>query len=173
MTAPRVHHVLFLCTANSARSILAEAVLRKLGGGRFRASSAGSRPRGEVNPHALKCLEREGYDVSGLRSKNWDELARPGAPEIDVVITLCDSAAGESCPVWPGGPVSVHWGLPDPAAVEGGEGERDAAFARTLATLRHRLALLVGLPLDSADRATLRAQLEGLGARPADEAASP
>ncbi len=171
MTGSRVFHVLFLCTANSARSILAEAVLGQIGGGRFRASSAGSRPRGEVNPHALKCLRRAGYDISGLRSKSWDEFAGPGAPGIDVVITLCDSAAGESCPVWPGGPVTVHWGLPDPAGVEGGEQETDAAFARTLAALRHRLALFAGLPLDSVDRAGLSAQIERLAAGPADEAA--
>jgi len=170
MSAGRVYNVLFLCTANSARSILAEAALGRIGAGRFRAFSAGSQPRGEVNPHALRCLEREGYDVSGFRSKSWDEFSGPGAPEIDFVITLCDSAAGESCPVWPGCPITVHWGLPDPAAVGGGEAQKDAAFDETLRTLRHRLARFVNLPLDSADRAALKAQLDRLAAPPGDPA---
>ena len=153
-------HVLFLCTANSARSIIAESLLNGLGGGRFRASSAGSHPSGRVNPLALEVLAKAGYPTEGLRSKGWDELAAKGAPPIDFVITVCDNAAGESCPVFPGRPVSAHWGIPDPAAVEGSEDERRAAFARSLEALRARIQRFTALPFDSMDPAALQRPLQ-------------
>ena len=166
MSEDRVYNVLFLCTGNSARSILAEAILNRVGKGRFRAFSAGSQPRGEVNPYALNRLRVENYDLSSFRSKNWEEFARPGAPELDFVITLCDSAAGEACPVWPGQPVSAHWGLPDPAAVEGSEAEKHAAFADTMRMLNQRLSIFVSLPLDSLDRMTLERRVRAIGRDP-------
>lgn len=154
--------VLFLCTGNSARSILAEALLNRMGEGRFRAFSAGSRPKGEPHPMALAILRGHGFDTAGLRSKGWHEFAGPGAPEIDLVITVCDNAAGEACPVWPGRPVAAHWGIEDPAAVEG-EGQREA-FEQALLYLRNRVSLLVALPMAGIDELTLRGRLREIGA---------
>lgn len=140
-------NILVLCTGNSARSILGEAIVNRLGGGRFRGFSAGSFPKGQVHPGALRLLERLGYPTDGLRSKSWDEFASPDAPRIDVVITVCDNAAGEICPIWPGHPVKAHWGLPDPAAVEGGDAAVDAAFEATHDALTKRIAKLIELPI--------------------------
>lgn len=167
MNAPRVYRVLFLCTANSARSILAEAVLNRAGAGRFEAFSAGSMPRGAVNPAALELLESEGFDVSACRSKGWEEFAAPGAPELDLIITLCDSAAGETCPIWPGRPVSAHWGLPDPAAVED-DAQRRAAFAATKRAIETRIGQLMKLPLDVLDAPELKQRLAAIGAPPTE-----
>jgi protein-tyrosine-phosphatase len=163
MCADRVYNVLFLCTGNSARSILAEALLERLGRGRFRAYSAGSLPKGEVNPYALQRLAVEHYDVSRFRSKDWSEFTRPGSPEFDFVITLCDKAAMEPCPVWPGQPMTAHWGLPDPAAVEGREAEKHAAFAETMRMLAARIGIFVNLPLTTLDRLSLRRRLDAIG----------
>ncbi len=145
-------NVLFLCTGNSARSILAEAILNAEGTGRFRAYSAGSDPKGQINPHTLPILQSMGYALHDFRSKSWDEFARPGAPQLDLVITVCDNAAGEVCPVWPGQPVTAHWGIPDPAAVEGNEAEIGAAFAEATRQLRARIILLMALPDAALDR---------------------
>ena len=163
MNDQRIYRVLFLCTANSARSVLAEAALQRAGAGRFEAYSAGSMPRGQVNPAALELLAAEGFDTSSFRSKSWDEFAAPGAPELDFIITLCDSAAGEACPVWPGRPVSAHWGLPDPAFVEG-EAERRAAFAATLRAIEARIERLLQLPLAELDTAELKRRVAAIGA---------
>lgn len=163
MSDDRVYDVLFLCTGNSARSILAEALLERLGRGRFRAYSAGSMPKGEVNPYALQRLSVENFDVSKFRSKDWEEFARPGAPQFDFVITLCDKAALETCPVWPGQPMTAHWGLPDPAAVEGREAEKHAAFAATMRMLAARIGIFVNLPLKSLDKLSLRRRLDAIG----------
>jgi protein-tyrosine-phosphatase len=159
-----VFNVLFLCTANSARSILAEQLLNGAGQGRFRAFSAGSHPGGRVNPLALEYLQAQGLPTAGLRSKSWDEFAQPGVPPLDFIITVCDNAAGEICPVWPGRPISAHWGVPDPAAVEGTDDVRRRAFADAARVLRHRIALLVGLPLATLDRSALQQQLRSIGA---------
>ena len=142
----RPRHVLFLCTGNSARSLMAEALLGALGQGRWRAFSAGSRPAGAPNPLALETLRRHGLPTESLRSKSWDEFARPGAPVMDLVVTVCDSAAAESCPIWPGGPSKVHWGFPDPAAAEGSEAERRAMFERVFAGLRAKIEAFLALP---------------------------
>lgn len=158
-----IYRVLFLCTANSARSVLAEAALQRAGAGRFEAYSAGSMPRGQVNPAALELLAAEGFETSSFRSKSWDEFAAPGAPELDFIITLCDSAAGEACPVWPGRPVSAHWGLPDPASVED-EAERRAAFAKTLRAIEARIEQLLQLPVAEMDKAELKRRLAAIGA---------
>jgi len=144
-------NILILCTGNSARSILGEAIINRLGEGCFRAFSAGSFPKGAVHPGALRLLARHGYPTDGLRSKSWDEFAAPGAPPIDVVITVCDNAAGEICPIWPGHPVKVHWGLPDPAAVEGDDDRVDAAFEAAHAALSRRVARLVELPFNDGE----------------------
>jgi len=165
MTESRIYRVLFLCTANSARSILAEAALSRAGAGRFEAYSAGSTPRGRVNPAALELLADEGFDVAQFRSKGWDEFAEPGAPGLDFIITLCDSAAGETCPVWPGRPVTAHWGLPDPASVEGEAAQR-AAFADTLRAIEARIANLLQLPLEKLEAGELQRRLAVIGARP-------
>ena len=157
------YNVLFLCTANSARSIMAESLLNALGGARFRAFSAGSRPSGRVNPIAVEVLAANGYPVSGVRSKAWDEFARPGATPIDFVITVCDAAAGEACPVFPGRPVTAHWGVADPAAVTGNEEEKRRAFVAVLGTLRRRIQTLTSLPFDSVDKIALRSQLREIG----------
>ena len=157
------YNVLFLCTANSARSIMAESLLNALGGGRFRAFSAGSHPSGRVNPIAIDVLAANGYPVSGVRSKGWDEFARPGTASIDFVITVCDAAAGEACPVFPGRPVTAHWGVPDPAAVSGSDEEKRRAFVAVLGTLRRRIQTLTGLPFDSVDKIALRGQLREIG----------
>ena len=151
----RVFNVLFLCTGNSARSILAEAQLNALGNGRFKAYSAGSHPTGRVNPYALDFLDAIGLPTGTLRSKSWDEFAAPGAPVMDYVLTVCDQAAGEQCPYWPGQPISAHWGIPDPAAVEGSEADKRQAFKDAATTLRKRIELLVALPTASLDKMSL------------------
>jgi arsenate reductase (thioredoxin) len=157
-------HVLFLCTGNSARSILGEALLNADPGaaGRLRAFSAGSHPRGAVNPFSLAVLTAQGVSIDGLRSKSWDEFAGPDAPRIDIVITVCDEAAAETCPVWPGHPVTVHWGLPDPATVEGPDDRKRAAFEATAAALRSRITRLVALPLETMSPAACRAALTAI-----------
>jgi arsenate reductase len=149
-------NVLFLCTGNSARSILAEAILNRIGAGRFHAYSAGSHPKGTVNPHAIDLLRRLDYDVSPLRSKSWDEFASADAPKMDFVITVCDDAAGEVCPVWPGQPVTAHWGMPDPAAATGTPSEIALAFAETYRVLDNRLSLLANLKTEGLDRLSLK-----------------
>lgn len=151
MAGERVYNVLFLCTGNSARSILAEAILNDIGAGRFRAFSAGSFPKGQVHPGAIRLLKARGYPLDGLRSKSWDEFAVDGAPELDLIITVCENAAGEVCPIWPGRPVTAHWGLPDPASVEGGEADEDLAFSATHSYLRSRLLLLANLNDEALD----------------------
>jgi arsenate reductase len=159
----RPFRVLFLCTGNSARSIMAESMLKALGGGRFVAHSAGSHPTGQVNPLALELLARSGYPTEGLRSKAWDEFVGRGAPPIDFVITVCDGAAREACPVFPGKPVTAHWGVPDPAAVEGSEERKREAFARAMGTLRRRIQQLTSLPFDSVDPLALGGAIREIG----------
>ncbi|MEZ4334793.1 MAG: arsenate reductase ArsC [Myxococcota bacterium] len=161
----RIRRVLFLCTGNSARSILAEAILDRLGAGRFEAHSAGSHPRGEVHPLALELLRERGDDTSRLRSKPWDELAGPGAPVLDFVFTVCDSAAGEPCPIWPGQPVTAHWGMADPAAFTGSIDEQRWLFRRAHRELERRIDLFTQLPFEALDRLALRARLEAIGKR--------
>ena len=156
-------NVLFLCTGNSARSILAEACLNREGRGRFTSYSAGSHPKGEVHPLAIELLKRANYDTSGLRSKSWDEFATRGAPKMDFVFTVCDSAAAESCPVWPGQPMTAHWGVPDPAAVEGSDTEKAIAFADAYRMLNNRISIFVNLPLSSLDRLALQKRLTDIG----------
>lgn len=157
-------NVLFLCTANSARSILAESILRKEGAGRFNAFSAGSTPGGKVNPLAVKVLDSFGYPTDGLRSKSWSEFAEPGAPHMHFVFTVCDNAAGESCPIWPGQPMKAHWGIADPAAVMGTDIEREAAFVTAFKQMRNRITVFTALPLESLDRMALKARLKEIGA---------
>lgn len=159
----RIYNVLFLCTGNSARSLMAESLLRKLGGGRFNAFSAGSRPKGAAHPLALKVLESFDYPIEGLRSKAWDEFATPDAPVMDFVFTVCDNAAGEVCPVWPGQPMSAHWGINDPAAVEGTAFEQEAAFVTALRHLKNRIAVFAALPVASLDSIALGAKLHEIG----------
>jgi arsenate reductase (thioredoxin) len=159
----RVFNVLFLCTGNSARSILAEAYLNAVGRGRFRAFSAGSHPTGRVNPLALEVIERLSLPPRELRSKAWDEFAAPGAPAMDFIITVCDQAAGEACPVWPGRPITAHWGVPDPAAVTGDDAVKRAAFDRAFATLSRRIQLLIGLRLEELDALAAEQQLRSIG----------
>jgi len=159
----RVFNVLFLCTGNSARSILAESILTKEGAGRFRAFSAGSQPKGKVNPLALNVLENFEYPTAGLRSKAWDEFAAPDAPVMDFVFTVCDNAAGEACPVWPGQPVTAPWGIEDPAAVEGTEIEKQAAFVTAFRYLKNRITLFAALPFPSLDRSSLKVKLTEIG----------
>jgi arsenate reductase len=159
----RIYNVLFLCTGNSARSVMAEALLNVLGRGRFRAYSAGSHPSGSVQPMAAELAAKLGYDISGLRSKNWDEFAEPGAPVMDLVITVCDSAAGEACPAWLGGPTTAHWGVEDPVDVEGDEDARRHAFMNAFAILRKRVELLLALPLDKLDRIAVQQQVREIG----------
>jgi protein-tyrosine-phosphatase len=158
----RVYNVLFLCTGNSARSIMAEALLHMLGEDRFRAFSAGSRPGGKVQPEAAELAQPLGYQER-MRSKNWDQFAAAGAQEMDMVIAVCDNAAGESCPVWPGHPAVAHWGVPDPAAVDDSEDRRRRAFVSAFATLRRRVELLVALPLDKLDRLAAQGKLREIG----------
>ena len=157
------YNVLFLCTGNSARSILAEAYLNSAGKGGFKAYSAGSKPGGHVNPLALDLLAKTRIDTAGLRSKSWDEFAAPGAPKMDFVFTVCDNAAAEACPFWPGQPMTAHWGVPDPAAVEGGEEEKRRAFRRAFSELSARVNLLINLPLDKLDRLALKKRLDDIG----------
>jgi arsenate reductase len=161
MTQPL--NVLFLCTGNSARSIMAEALMNHLGARRFRAFSAGSMPKGEVNPHALPLVRALGFKDEDFRSKPWDEFAAPGAPALDFVITVCDNAAGEVCPVWPGQPITAHWGVPDPAAAVGSEAEVAVAFRDAARQLRNRIELLVALPAAGLDRMSLQTRLRDIG----------
>lgn len=163
--AGEVFNVLFLCTGNSARSIMAEVMLNHLGRGRFKAFSAGSHPAGRVNPWAIETLKALDMPTEGLRSKNWDEFARDGAPAIDFIITVCDNAASEVCPVWPGKPTTAHWGIPDPAAVQGSDDEKRAAFRDASTTLRRRIELFVSLPLDKLDPKSIRENLARIGNR--------
>ncbi len=163
-------NVLFLCTGNSARSVMAEALLNHLGQGRFRAFSAGSRPKGELHPQTLEVLELSHLPTQGLRSKSWNEFAGPQAPRLDFVFTVCGSAAKEQCPFWPGHPMSAHWGVDDPAAVEGTLEERRRAFRRALRELDARIRLFVGLPIAALDRLALQEQLQAIGRSPATEA---
>lgn len=157
------YHVLFLCTGNSARSILAEAILNREGHGRFIAHSAGSRPTGAPNPLAIALLQREGFDTAFARSKSWDEFAAPGAPRLDFVFTVCDSAAAEECPFWPGQPMTAHWGLPDPAAATGSDAERALAFAETYRAMLRRIQAFCALPLASIDALSLRGRIKDIG----------
>lgn len=159
----RILNVLFLCTGNSARSILAEAILARQGMGRFRAFSAGSHPKGAVHPYALDLLKSLNHDTSIARSKDWNEFAQPGAQALDFVFTVCDSAAAEVCPIWPGQPMSAHWGLPDPAAVEGTDAEKRFAFADAYRMLNARISIFVSLPIASLDRLTLQKRLDAIG----------
>jgi arsenate reductase len=159
----RPHNVLFLCTHNSARSVIAECVMKRLGAGRFKAYSAGSQPSGRIHPYALDLLKRLNYDTSGIRSKSWEEFARPDAPKLDFVFTVCDDAANEVCPVWPGQPMSAHWGLPDPSRAEGTEGERRYAFADTHRMLYQRIGIFTNLPLKSLDQLSLQTRLDEIG----------
>ena len=159
----RPYNVLFLCTHNSARSIIAEAVMNRLGGGNFKAFSAGSQPRGKVHPFALDLLRNAGHDVSGLRSKSWEEFSRPGAPPLDFVFTVCDNAANEVCPVWPGQPMTAHWGVPDPSLAEGSETERRLAFADTMRMLSQRISIFMSLPFRSLDKMSLQNRLRDIG----------
>lgn len=163
MTTEPTYNALFLCTGNSARSILAEGILNALGQGRFRAWSAGSHPKGEVHPLALATLERLHLPATGYRSKSWDEFVAPGAPVFDFIFTVCDNAAGEACPVWPGQPLTAHWGVPDPAAVEGLPSEIALAFADTYRMLANRISIFTSLPLASLDRMTLQSRLTDIG----------
>ncbi len=157
------YNVLFLCTGNSARSIFAESILRKDGTGRFNAFSAGSHPKGRINPFALKVLDAYSYPAEGFRSKGWDEFARPGAPELDFVFTVCDAAAGEACPVWPGQPMTAHLGIEDPAAVEGTDVEKERAFVTAFKYLKNRISIFINLPIRSLDKMTLGAKLREIG----------
>jgi arsenate reductase (thioredoxin) len=159
----RPYHVLFLCTGNSARSILAESLLNHLGTGRFRGFSAGSFPKGSINPLAIDLLSRLNLPTEGLRSKSWDEFAAPGAPPLDFVITVCDNAAGEVCPIWPGRPMTAHWGVPDPAAVEGSDVAKAAAFRAAFQALENRIKLFTSLPIASLDRMKLKDRLGAIG----------
>jgi len=159
----RVHNVLFLCTGNTARSVLAEAILNHLGRGRFRAYSAGSHPKGAVNPFALEELRQAGLPVEGLRSKSWDEFAASGAPSMDFVFTVCDNAANETCPVWPGRPMTAHWGVEDPAAVEGTDDERRRAFREAATVLRRRIELFLSLSMEKLDRMAIQRKVIEIG----------
>ena len=166
MEAPAEHkplNVLFLCTGNSARSIMAEAILNRASQGLVRGYSAGSHPKGQVHPYAVDLLRKLNFDVTGLRSKSWTEFAKPDAPKIDFVFTVCDDAAKESCPIWPGQPMTAHWGIPDPAAVEGTEVEKRLAFADALRMLTNRINIFVALPLRSLNALTLQKQLNDIG----------
>ena len=162
--AEQIFNVLFLCTGNSARSILAESILRKEARGRFRAYSAGSHPKGAVNPFALNVLASLEYPTEGLRSKSWDEFATSGAPVMDFVFTVCDTAAAETCPVWPGQPMTAHWGIEDPAAVDGTDIQKEAAFVLAARYLRNRITIFASLPLKSLDKLSLNAKLREIGA---------
>lgn len=157
------YDILFLCTGNSARSILAEGLVDKLGEGRFKGHSAGSQPTGRVNPLALDTLQELGCDTGGMHSKDWDVYAAPGAPQMDFIITVCDNAAGEACPVWPGQPVTAHWGFADPSHVEGDEAARRAAFRKTAQAIAHRIRLFLALPIDKLDRLSLQGEMRSIG----------
>jgi len=161
--APKIYNVLFLCTGNSARSIMAEAILNRAGQGNFRAFSAGSQPKGQVHPYTLDLLRRLHFDVGGARSKSWLEFSRNDSPKLDFVFTVCDNAAGEACPFWPGQPMTTHWGVPDPAAATGTEAEIRFAFADALRMLTNRINIFVSLPLAKLDRLSLQARLDAIG----------
>lgn len=161
----KTYQVLFICTGNSARSILAESLLNQLGGGRFLAYSAGSQPKGAVHPLALQTLASLHLPTDGLRSKSWQEFAQPGAPALDFVFTVCDNAAGETCPVWPGQPMTAHWGLPDPAAVEGSDAHKAKAFVDTAVALKRRIELMRALPLSSLDKLAIQREIKDIGTR--------
>jgi arsenate reductase len=156
-------NVLFLCTGNSARSIMAEAILNQLGAGKFRAYSAGSQPKGRVNPRTVELLQSLGYDTSGLRSKGWNEFAKPSAPSLDFVFTVCDNAAGETCPVWPGQPMTAHWGVPDPAEARGSAAEIALAFKDAYRMLHQRIGVFTALPIRSLDHLSLQQRLKEIG----------
>ena len=157
------YNVLVLCTGNSARSILGEVLFNKLGKGRFIAHSAGSNPVGRVNPYALELLQQQGHGIEGLRSKSWDEFAAPGAPQIDFIFTVCDNAAGETCPIWPGKPATAHWGIPDPAHVEGGDEAKRAAFRKAYEQLTRRIRLFMSLSIGKLDKLTTKEKLAEIG----------
>lgn len=159
----KTYNVLFLCTGNSARSIIAEAILNRVGQGKFKAYSAGSHPKGEVHPYTIDLLKGLNHNTDFARSKNWDEFAVPGAPQMDFVFTVCDSAAAEACPVWPGQPMTAHWGLPDPAAAEGNEAEKRLAFDDAYRMLNNRISIFVSLPMSSIDRLALQKRLDEIG----------
>jgi len=159
----KTYNILFLCTGNSARSVIAEALMNKEGRGRLKAYSAGSMPTGRVNPHALSITRALGFEDTAFRSKSWDEFAKPGAPPLDFIITVCDNAAGEVCPVWPGQPMTAHWGVPDPAAAQGSEAEIAAAFSETARMLGNRIRIFLSLPLASIDRMSLQMKLREIG----------
>jgi arsenate reductase len=162
----RPYNILVLCTGNSARSIMGEALFNTLGAGRFKAYSAGSHPSGRVNPFAIEQVQALGYPAENLRSKSWDEFAQPGSPQMDFIVTVCDNAAGEVCPLWPGQPVTAHWGFPDPAAVEGTDEEKREAFARTLRQIRTRVQLFLSLPLETLDRMAVENRMKAIGREP-------
>jgi protein-tyrosine-phosphatase len=162
----KVYNVLFLCTGNSARSILAESILNRLGNGRFRGFSAGSHPNGRVNPNALKLLTNLEFPTEGLRSKSWDEFAAPDSPHLDFVVTVCDNAAGEACPYWPGQPMTAHWGIPDPAAVEGSDVAKMAAFRQAFRSLETRIKSFLSLPVATIERMSLKEHLDAIGKTP-------
>jgi arsenate reductase len=162
----RPYNILVLCTGNSARSIIGEALFNTMGAGRFNAYSAGSHPAGRVNPFAIEQVRALGYPVENLRSKSWDEFAAPGAPELDFVVTVCDKAAGEMCPLWPGQPVTAHWGFPDPAAIEGTDEEKRAVFAQTLRQMRNRVQLFLSLPLEALDHMAIEKKMRAIGQQP-------
>jgi arsenate reductase len=159
----RIYNVLFLCTGNTARSIMAESILRKDGAGRFNSFSAGSHPKGYINPYAIKTLEALDYPTDGFRSKNWEEFAAPGAPVMDFVFTVCDNAAGEVCPIWPGQPMTAHWGIEDPAAVEGSDIEKQRIFALAFRYLKNRISLLLATPIARLDKLALKNRLREIG----------
>jgi protein-tyrosine-phosphatase len=163
LPSDRVFNVLFLCTHNSARSVLAESILNRSGNGKFRAFSAGSQPRGKINPYAIDLLRNLGYDVSGLRSKSWDEFAAAGAPQMDFVFTVCDNAAQEVCPLWPGQPMTAHWGVPDPSTAEGTEAEKRVAFANAYRMLQRRVDVFTSLPMKSLERLAIQKKIEEIG----------
>jgi protein-tyrosine-phosphatase len=165
----RIYNVLFLCTGNSARSILAESLMDHYGKSRFKGFSAGSFPTGVVNPYALRLLAEQGLRSTGMRSKSWSEFAAPDAPVMDFVFTVCDQAAGEICPIWPGHPVTAHWGIPDPAAVDGSQAERTLAFRAAFQALERRIKLFTALPIESIDRVSLSRRVQDIGRLPADE----
>jgi arsenate reductase len=162
----RPYNILVLCTGNSARSILAEALFNTLGAGRIKAYSAGSHPSGKVNPFAIELVRALGYPVENLRSKSWDEFAEAGAPQMDFIVTVCDNAAGEACPLWPGKPVTAHWGFPDPAAVVGTDGEKRAAFAQTLRQIRTRVQQFLSLQMETLDRMATENRMRAIGKQP-------
>jgi arsenate reductase (thioredoxin) len=162
----RLYNVLFLCTGNSARSVIAEAILNRVGAGKFKAYSAGSMPKGEVHPETLALLKRLNYDTSAFRSKSWDEFAQPGAPPLDFVFTVCDNAAGEVCPVWPGQPMTAHWGIPDPAAATGSQVDIARAFANAYGAMNNRIAVFVNMPIAGLDRLSLQSRLDRIGETP-------